>query len=176
MPSSGVILLDNEELSINFRKHIGYVGQEAVIFAGTIYENITCFQEVDICDVIDAAKKAGIDEFIANLPLKYETILNSANMLSGGQKQRVCLARVLLRKPKLLLLDEVTSALDSKSEALIQTTIDKLIESRTVTIIIIAHRLKTVKLCDSIYFFEKVTPFCFRIHYYLGKNFRIWLT
>ena len=102
-------------------------------------------------EVEDAAKKAYIFDYINNLPDKFNSVISEGgNNLSGGQRQRIAIARIFLRKPKILILDEATSALDNTSEKHIQTEIEKLQKENNTTIISIAHRLTTLKNCDKI--------------------------
>ena len=107
-----------------------------------------------MAEIIEACSLSKADEFINTLPLRYETMLdeNGAN-LSGGQKQRLAIARALLKKPDILIMDEATSNLDSITEKAIEKTINSL--SRNITMIIIAHRLSTIMRCDKIFVMEK---------------------
>lgn len=134
------------------------VPQTPFLIAGTVRDNI-CYginRKVSNEEVKEAARRAFIDDFIENLPDKYDTIIaEGGNNLSGGQKQRMAIARIFLRKPKILILDEATSALDNTSEKYIQMEIEKLREENNTTIISIAHRLTTLKNCDSILVFDK---------------------
>lgn len=101
--------------------------------------------------VVDAAMKANAHNFIMHLPQQYDTNIGSNGMLlSGGQKQRLAIARALIKKPSVLLLDEATSALDAASERIVQESIDLLASAKSQTILIIAHRLSTVKHADKI--------------------------
>jgi ATP-binding cassette subfamily B protein len=133
------------------RERIGYVPQEIYIFAGTIAENIALHNPAaPMEEVIAAAEKAGADVFINNLPERYNTRLSErGSTLSGGERQRLALARALIGKPDIIILDEATSNLDSVSERFIHQTIEKLRGSMTA--IIIAHRLTTVRNCDIIF-------------------------
>ncbi len=120
----------------------------------TIENNIKFYYDsVSYEDVVSAAKTANIYEFIEDLPDKFSTIVGERGMrLSNGQRQRIALARVLARKPKILILDEATSALDNESEALIQKSIEDL--RGQVTTFLIAHRLSTVKKADKLIVLE----------------------
>eukprot|EP01123_Difflugia_compressa_P012228 TRINITY_DN5157_c0_g1_i1.p1 TRINITY_DN5157_c0_g1~~TRINITY_DN5157_c0_g1_i1.p1 ORF type:complete len:555 (-),score=88.05 TRINITY_DN5157_c0_g1_i1:15-1595(-) len=147
---SGSILLDGKDYReinpISLRKHIGIVAQDTQLFNLTIEENIAYGTEnYTIDQVIEAAKLANAHEFIKEFDEGYQTRVGERGVrLSGGQKQRIALARVFLRRPKLLFLDEATSALDSESEALVQDAIDNLIALGGCTVILVAHRLSTV--------------------------------
>jgi len=132
---------------------IALVPQNPFLIAGTIYENI-CYgldRHVSLEEVEEAAKKAYIFDFIDTLPDKFDSVVSEGgNNLSGGQRQRIAIARIFLRKPKILILDEATSALDNTSEKYIQNEIEKLKKENNTTIISIAHRLTTLKNCDRI--------------------------
>ena len=137
------------------RDKIAYVPQETFLFSGTIMENLTLgFKDADLEDVIDASKLSKAHDFINELPLRYDTMLeeNGAN-LSGGQRQRLSIARAILKKPDILILDEATSNLDSITENAIEETLKVHMEG--VTTFIIAHRLSTVKNADKIYIMSK---------------------
>ena len=160
--TSGKIFIDNCDLqSLSRReiaKMIALVPQNPFLIAGTIRENICYGMHTKVSDeeVIEAAKKAYIKDFIENLPDTYDTIISEGGSnLSGGQKQRLAIARIFLRKPKILILDEATSALDNTSEKYIQKEIEKLQKENNVTIISIAHRLTTLENCDKILVFDK---------------------
>lgn len=148
--------VDINEYAINsYRRKIGYVPQETLMFSGSIYENLT-WGGVNIQkkDVIDAVSSAEILEFIDNLPDKINTYVGEQGAtLSGGERQRLALARVLLKDPHFLILDEATASLDSISESKIMNTIHSKIHDRTV--IIVAHRLSTIMNCDIIFVFDK---------------------
>ena len=136
------------------RDKIAYISQDIFMFSGTIRENLSLGNEnVTMEEIIEACKLSKANEFIEKLPMRYETMLeeNGAN-LSGGQKQRLAIARALLKKPDILIMDEATSNLDSITEKAIEKTINDLPES--ITTIIIAHRLSTIMRCDKIYVME----------------------
>lgn len=158
----GNIIIDSKDISSLNRKDISeiiaLVPQSPFLIAGTIYENI-CYgidREVSIEEVEEAAKKAYIYDYINELPDKFNSVISEGgNNLSGGQRQRIAIARIFLRKPKILILDEATSALDNTSEKHIQTEIEKLQKENNTTIISIAHRLTTLKNCDKIIVLNK---------------------
>jgi ATP-binding cassette subfamily B (MDR/TAP) protein 1 len=158
-PDAGKVYLDGRDITtLNLswlRKQIGVVSQEPVLFATSIEENIR-FGNPDCTleEIMSAAKEADAHNFINKLPEKYSTILNEmGTQLSRGEKQRISLARALVRKPKILLLDECTSALDNESEAAVQAALDKASKGRTT--IIIAHRLSTVRDSDILFVVDK---------------------
>ena len=137
------------------REKIGYIPQETFLFSGTIMENLTFGMEnPDMEEVIACAKMAQLHDFVNGLPLRYETHLDeNGSNLSGGQRQRIAIARAMLKKPEILILDEATSNLDAVTEKAIQGTIDTYSEGMTT--IIIAHRLSTIRRCDKIYVMDK---------------------
>ena len=144
----------NEYNLTNLRENIAIVPQEVMLFGGTIKENILYGKpnSTDV-DVEKAAKKANAHDFISSFPEGYKTLVGERGIqLSGGQKQRIAIARAVLRNPKILILDEATSSLDSESESLVQEALEKLMFGRTS--IIIAHRLSTIKNVDSIFVIE----------------------
>jgi ATP-binding cassette subfamily B protein AbcA/BmrA len=159
-PTSGAIRLgktDIKDASLrSWRSQIGYVSQESPIIAGTIKENL-CYgldREVSQQEIEQAARMAYADGFIEDLPDSYETEVGERGIkLSGGQRQRIAIARALLRDPHILMLDEATSNLDSKSEEVVQDALKNLMVGRTT--VVIAHRLSTVVDADSIVFLEK---------------------
>ena len=160
--ANGTIIVDNINLNNLTRKEISkmiaLVPQNPFLIAGTIYENITygIDREVSIEEVEEASKRAYILDYINGLPEKFETVVSEGgNNLSGGQRQRIAIARIFLRKPKILILDEATSALDNTSEKHIQEEIEKMKEENNTTIIAIAHRLTTLKNCDRIIVLNK---------------------
>ena len=160
--ADGTIIIDDTNINNLTRKDISnliaLVPQSPFLIAGTIYENITygIDREVTIEEVEDAAKKAYILDYINNLPEKFNSMISEGgNNLSGGQRQRIAIARIFLRKPKILILDEATSALDNTSEKYIQAEIEKMKLENNTTIIAIAHRLTTLKNCDRIIVLNK---------------------
>ncbi|MEO4052702.1 ABC transporter ATP-binding protein [Solibacillus sp. CAU 1738] len=159
-PNDGMISIGGksiEEFSLqSWRSQIGYVSQESPIVSGTIRDNITYGLNRAVSDkeLITVAKMAYADQFIADLPNGYNTEVGERGMkLSGGQRQRIAIARAFLRNPKILMLDEATSSLDSKSEKVVQQALNDLMKGRTT--IVIAHRLSTIIDSDQIIFLEK---------------------
>ena len=157
-PEKGEILLCDrniQDIQLELlRKRIAYIPQETFLFSGSIMENLMLgAEDVTVDEVIEAAQKAQAHEFINELPLRYETRLeeNGSN-LSGGQRQRLAIARAILRKPDILIMDEATSNLDSITERAIEQTIEEHLKHTTQ--IIIAHRLSTIRHCDCIYVME----------------------
>jgi ATP-binding cassette subfamily B protein len=153
-PIGGEIMIDGVDIKhydvSSLRKAIGHVQQDVFIFYGTIKENIL-YGNLKASDeeVIEAAKKARVHDYIMTLENGYDTIAGEKGVkLSGGQKQRIAIARLFLKKPKIIILDEATSALDNVTERLIQEAFEDLIHDKTA--IIIAHRLSTVKDVDRI--------------------------
>ena len=152
--TSGRILIDGQDIKKitlqSLRNQIGTVQQEVYLFSGTTYENIGygkpgATQE----EIIRAAKLAGAHEFIADLPDGYNTYVGERGVkLSGGQKQRVSIARVFLKNPPVLILDEATSVLDNESEKLVQRSLEEL--AKGCTTFTIAHRLATIRNADLI--------------------------
>ena len=128
------------------------------LIVGIFYDNI-CYGldgRIPLEDVEKAARKAYLYDFIQSLPEKFDTLVaEGGGNLSGGQRQRIAIARIFLRKPEILILDEATSALDNTSEKHIQLEIEKLMKETPMTVISIAHRLTTLKNCDTILVFDK---------------------
>jgi ATP-binding cassette subfamily B protein len=152
--TNGEIFLDGNNIRKytlkSLRKSIGMVQQDVYLFSGTVFENIAYGRPgASREEVIDAAKKAGADEFITGLKDGYDTYVGERGArLSGGQKQRISIARVFLKNPPILILDEATSSLDNESERYVQESLAELAKGRTT--ITIAHRLSTVKNADRI--------------------------
>ncbi len=158
-PTSGEIFIDKEQYrkisTYSLREIIGLVPQEPILFNDTVKNNISYGRE-DINEnfIWEAAKNANIFEYINSMSSKLNSMIGERGLnLSGGQKQRIAIARAILRDPKILVLDEATSSLDSESELKVQKAIDNLIKERTV--IIIAHRLSTILNADNILVFDK---------------------
>ncbi len=158
-PQKGTVYLDDTPLKDfniwDLRKFFGIVLQEPFLFNLSIWENLILVKpEATKEEVIEACKLAMAHEFIKELPKGYETVLGEEGFsLSGGQKQRLALARVFLKKPPIIILDEATSQLDSLTETAIHSALDKFRGSHTI--IIIAHRLSTVKKADKIFLLEQ---------------------
>ena len=160
VPEAGQVLLDDMPIGTldprYFHQKLALVGQEPTLFARSLHDNI-CYGLLDGSDqphadeVVRAASLANAHDFIASFEYGYETFIGErGTQLSGGQKQRVAIARALVRKPSVLLLDEATSALDAESEHIVQTAIDAMIAQSSMTVVLIAHRLSTVRNADRI--------------------------
>jgi subfamily B ATP-binding cassette protein MsbA len=154
VPSSGCVLVDGVDLSTvklnSYRTQLGVVLQETFLFDGTIRENVA-FARPDATEeeILAACHIARVDEFAESFENKYDTVVGERGVkLSGGQKQRVSIARAILADPRILILDEATSSLDSESEALIQEGLRYLMRGRTT--FVIAHRLSTIRRADQI--------------------------
>jgi len=158
-PKSGNLLIDNNNISQitkeSLYKNISIVTQESILFNDSILNNIKIGNlDSKKEDVINAAKDANAHEFIEQQLNGYDTMIGDyGNKLSGGQKQRLTIARAMLKSPSILILDEATSSLDSKSEKKIQDAINKLMEGKTS--LIIAHKFSTIKKCDKIILIDK---------------------
>lgn len=154
VPSEGMIRVDGVDLSMvrldSYRTQLGVVLQDTFLFDGTIRENVA-FSRPDAAEqeILHACRIARVDEFAETFEKKYDTIVGERGVkLSGGQRQRVSIARAILADPRILILDEATSSLDSESEALIQEGLSYLMRGRTT--FVIAHRLSTIRRADQI--------------------------
>jgi subfamily B ATP-binding cassette protein MsbA len=155
---SGAVLVDGHDLATvklsSFRQQLGVVLQETFLFDGTIAENVR-FSRPNATQeqLLNACKIARVDEFADRFPEGYDTIVGERGVkLSGGQRQRLSIARAILADPRILILDEATSSLDSESEALIQAGLNFLMQGRTT--FVIAHRLSTIRKADQILVIE----------------------
>ncbi|GAB1218332.1 hypothetical protein ATERTT37_007586 [Aspergillus terreus] len=159
--SSGEILFGNKNIDSieqsSYRSSLALVSQEPQLFDGTIRDNLLLGQAgppaVTESQMIQACQDAEIHDFILSLPEGYNTALgvNAQAALSGGQKQRICIARALIRKPRLLLLDKAISSLDSQSERLVQAALERLAKKQDMTIIAVAHRVATIQKANRIF-------------------------
>lgn len=157
-PQSGRVLVDGQDLTSlklhDYRAHLGVVLQDNFLFDGTIAENIAFSRpSATRAEIEEVGHLAHCDAFVSDMPLRYDTVVGERGVrLSGGQRQRVAIARALLARPRILILDEATSSLDSESEALIQDALATLRTSRTT--FVIAHRLSTIRSADQILVLE----------------------
>ena len=153
-PNQGKVLVDGEDLQKiklrDYRRHLGVVLQDNFLFDGTILDNIRFSNpQASFNEIKEVCRIAYCDEFIEKFENKYETIVGERGVkLSGGQRQRIAIARALLADPKILILDEATSSLDSESEQMIQSGLNNLRKGRTT--FVIAHRLSTIRSADNI--------------------------
>ncbi len=153
-PNEGQVLVDGVDLSTirleSYRTQLGMVLQDSFLFDGTIRENVAFSKpNATEAEILRACTIARVDEFAEKYDLKYDTIIGERGVkLSGGQRQRVSIARAILANPRILILDEATSSLDSESEALIQEGLSYLMQGRTT--FVIAHRLSTIRRADQI--------------------------
>jgi ABC-type multidrug transport system fused ATPase/permease subunit len=158
-PTSGTILVDDLDLAgirlAAYRAQLGVVFQDNFLFDGTVLENIAYSRpHAGEEEVLHAARIARCDDFVKRLPDRYDTIVGERGVrLSGGERQRVAIARAILADPRILILDEATSSLDSESEAAIQEGLAELMKGRTT--FVIAHRLSTVRQADTILVLEE---------------------
>ena len=154
IPTGGKILIDGVDLSTvrldSYRTRLGVVLQESFLFDGTIRENVAFSRpEATEEEIMRACRIARVDEFAESFRDKYDTVVGERGVkLSGGQRQRISIARAILAEPRILILDEATSSLDSESEAMIQQGLSYLMQGRTT--FVIAHRLSTIRRADQI--------------------------
>jgi ABC-type multidrug transport system fused ATPase/permease subunit len=159
VPSQGSIRVDGVDLSTvrldSFRTRLGVVLQESFLFDGTIRENVAFSRpEASEDDVMRACRIARVEEFAESFADKYDTVVGERGVkLSGGQRQRISIARAILAEPRILILDEATSSLDSESEQMIQQGLSYLMQGRTT--FVIAHRLSTIRRADQIMVMEQ---------------------
>ena len=154
-PQQGVIKIDDQDIKntslSSLRKNISLVSQDVILFDETVKNNIS-YAKSDASneEIIKACEFAAADEFINKLPKKYDTIIGENGVkLSGGQKQRLSIARAILKKSPIILLDEATSSLDADSEEVVQNAILNLTKNKTT--LVIAHRLSTIHKADKIF-------------------------
>jgi subfamily B ATP-binding cassette protein MsbA len=153
-PGSGQVLIDDVDLATvrleDYRTQLGVVLQDSFLFDGTIRENVQFSRpQATEAEVLEACRIARVDEFAERFPEQYETVVGERGVkLSGGQRQRISIARAILANPRILILDEATSSLDSESEAMIQQGLAYLMRGRTT--FVIAHRLSTIRRADQI--------------------------
>eukprot|EP00545_Synedropsis_sp_CCMP1620_P013131 CAMPEP_0119006186 /NCGR_PEP_ID=MMETSP1176-20130426/2153_1 /TAXON_ID=265551 /ORGANISM="Synedropsis recta cf, Strain CCMP1620" /LENGTH=1320 /DNA_ID=CAMNT_0006958075 /DNA_START=89 /DNA_END=4051 /DNA_ORIENTATION=+ len=154
--TEGQVLVDGhmiQDLNVAWlRQHIGYVGQQPILFSGSVRDNILLGKpDATEEEVVEAAKAANAHEFVEKLADGYGTDIGTGgSTLSGGQKQRLAIARAIVSNPSILVLDEATSALDNESEKIVQAALDDLQRKQPRTTLVVAHRLTTVKECDRI--------------------------
>jgi subfamily B ATP-binding cassette protein MsbA len=157
-PSAGRVLVDGRDLAtvrlLDYREQTASVLQENFLFDGTIAENVGYARPgATLAEITDACRIAHCDEFISRFPQGYQTVVGERGIkLSGGQRQRVSIARAILANPRILILDEATSSLDSESEQMIQDGLRTLRSGRTT--FVIAHRLSTIRSADQILVLE----------------------
>ncbi|MGA9040091.1 MAG: ABC transporter ATP-binding protein [Terriglobales bacterium] len=159
IPTEGKVLVDGIDLSTvkldSYRTQLGVVLQESFLFDGSIRDNVSFSRpDANEADIIRACQIARVDEFAESFDDKYDTIVGERGVkLSGGQRQRISIARAILAEPRILILDEATSSLDSESESLIQHGLSYLMKGRTT--FVIAHRLSTIRRADQILVMEQ---------------------
>ncbi len=152
-PDSGSILIDSQDISgvsySSLRHEIGVVNQDCTVFDGTVRYNVTCGKTTDDDTLWNILEKVYLREDVENLPDGLDTVLGSGNAnLSGGQAQRLCIARLIFREPKMIILDEATSTLDTESEKVVKLSLDRLCEGKTC--LIISHRFTALSNVDKV--------------------------
>jgi subfamily B ATP-binding cassette protein MsbA len=156
--TAGRVMVDGKDLATirlsSYRQQLGVVLQETFLFDGTIRENVKFSRpEATEAQAMEACRIARVDEFAEKFPEAYDTVVGERGVkLSGGQRQRISIARAILADPRILILDEATSSLDSESEAMIQAGLGFLMKGRTT--FVIAHRLSTIRRADQILVIE----------------------
>jgi subfamily B ATP-binding cassette protein MsbA len=173
-PQKGLVKIDNQDISkirlSSLRKNISLVSQDTILFDATIKENIAYAKsEASQKEIENACEFAAASEFIERLPDKFDTMIGENGVrLSGGQKQRISIARAILKKSPIILLDEATSSLDADSEEIVQNAIMNLIKNKTT--LVIAHRLSTIHKADKIFVLKKGEIVNSGVHDYLVNN------
>lgn len=158
-PTSGTLYLDGQDMETldlrTFRQFISVVPQETILFEGTVRENILYgLEKINEDKILSALKGANAYDFVMQLPDKLDTLVGErGSKLSGGQKQRLAITRALIRDPRVLILDEATSSVDTETESAIQEALEHLMEGRTT--LVAAHRLSTIRNADRIIFLEE---------------------
>jgi ABC-type multidrug transport system fused ATPase/permease subunit len=158
-PGSGRVLVDGQDTSdytrCSLRDNLGVVLQDSFLFTGTVRENIELGRPgASADDVRAAARTANAEGFVDQLPDGFETLVGERGAtLSGGQRQRIAIARAVLRDPRILILDEATSSLDSEAERVVQEALNRVMRGRTT--LAIAHRLSTIQHADRIYVLDR---------------------
>ncbi len=173
-PQNGEIYIDGQNTrSVNLkslRKSISLVSQDVILFDNSVKENILyANKHASEEEFFESCKFAAADEFIKNLPQKHDTLIGENGIrLSGGQKQRLSIARAILKKSPIILLDEATSSLDAESEEVVQSAIKNLTKNKTT--LVIAHRLSTIHNADKIFVIKKGNLIDSGTHEELIKN------
>ena len=173
-PQKGKILIDNQNIQdVNLkslRKNISLVSQDVILFDDTVKKNISYAEEsASEEEIIEACRFAAAHEFISKMPEGYDTLIGENGVkLSGGQKQRISIARAVLKKSPIILLDEATSSLDSDSEEVVQNAIINLTKNKTT--LVIAHRLSTIHKSNCIFFISEGKIINSGDHEYLINN------